>query len=72
MRIARFQSADGRVQHGIVRENGVQVIQGDILGPWTETGQRLPTKEVKLLAPLSPDQQAFNLSAIQSGYGWAL
>ena len=32
----------------------MQVIRGDIFGAWKETRQRLPMKEVKLLAPLAP------------------
>jgi len=54
MRLARFRTADGQVLQGIVRDDRVQVLEGDILGAWKKTRRRLPLRSVKLLAPLAP------------------
>ena len=53
MRLARFRTADGEVRQGVVRDEGVHLIEGDFLGAWQETRRQLPLKEVKLLAPLA-------------------
>jgi 2-keto-4-pentenoate hydratase/2-oxohepta-3-ene-1,7-dioic acid hydratase in catechol pathway len=54
MRLARCRLADGKVRHGVVRDGEVGLIRGDILGRWTETRERVPLADVKLLAPLAP------------------
>ena len=54
MQLARFRTAEGKVLQGVLRGDGLQLIEGDFLGSWKETRRRFPLTEVKLLAPLSP------------------
>ena len=54
MKIARFKTRDGNVAHGIVRNDEVCLIDGDIFGSWRETNTRRPLGELKLVAPIAP------------------
>ena len=52
MKIARFQLASGEVACGIVREDSLFLIEGNILGQWHETKTRVALQDVKLLPPV--------------------
>ncbi|NLX07303.1 MAG: fumarylacetoacetate hydrolase family protein [Phycisphaerae bacterium] len=54
MRIARFQTKDGKIQHGLVEGQTLKVIEGDALGSLKPTGQTCALADVKLLAPILP------------------
>jgi 2-keto-4-pentenoate hydratase/2-oxohepta-3-ene-1,7-dioic acid hydratase in catechol pathway len=53
MKLARFE-VSGNVNFGIVEEENVKVIEGDLFGDRNETGTVLALKDVKLLAPCRP------------------
>ena len=54
MKIARFSTTDGTIRCGIVRDDVIDVIEGDVLGPRRTTGATVTLSEVRLLAPLVP------------------
>jgi 2-keto-4-pentenoate hydratase/2-oxohepta-3-ene-1,7-dioic acid hydratase in catechol pathway len=55
MRIARFVPRSGGVpQYGIVRDETVIAIRGDVFGRWQETRARWPLGDVTLLRPVEP------------------
>ena len=54
MRMARFKTREGKIKQGLVQGDGVSVVRGDFCGRWSETRERLPLKEVTLLAPVAP------------------
>ena len=54
MRLARFEVKDGQILHGVIEDDSVVVVEGDILGEWKKTRQTFPLSEVKLLAPIVP------------------
>ena len=64
MRIARVRTPDNQIKYGIVENEAVVVVKGDILGKWEKTSERLPLDEVKLLAPVVPG----NILAIGKNY----
>lgn len=53
MKVARFE-AEGKVQYGVVQENQVKVIVGDLFTSVAETGQQYNLSDVRLLAPVEP------------------
>ncbi len=54
MRIARFKTNNNQIHHGIVRDDVVSVIEGDIFGQWKDSKQTFKLSEVTLLAPVTP------------------
>ena len=55
MRLARVRTAGGKILHGVVRGDSLDVIEGDLFGPRRESPSRvLPLKELRLLAPIAP------------------
>lgn len=55
MKFARFKvKAD--VYQGVLTEDTLKVIKGDLFGNWAYTGEMFPVNEVTLLAPLEPNQ----------------
>lgn len=63
MRIARFESTDGRVLHGRMRDDqSAEPLQGDLFGERRFGGERVGIK--RLLAPVSPP----NIFAIGRNY----
>ncbi len=53
MKIARFEHK-GKVVWGSLRENVLYVLTGDIFAGASETKEKLPLKDVKLLPPILP------------------
>jgi 2-keto-4-pentenoate hydratase/2-oxohepta-3-ene-1,7-dioic acid hydratase in catechol pathway len=54
LRVARIRTRDGVVASGIIRDENVHLIEGDILDQWRETSMRVPLRDVTLLAPVVP------------------
>jgi 2-keto-4-pentenoate hydratase/2-oxohepta-3-ene-1,7-dioic acid hydratase in catechol pathway len=54
MKIARFRHADSQPAYGVVRNDEILLIEGDIFGQWRETTGRVSLGDVKLLAPVVP------------------
>lgn len=55
MKFTRFTQCSSTYT-GVVLENTIREIKGDIFGDWQYTGKVFPVAEVKLLAPLAPNQ----------------
>jgi 2-keto-4-pentenoate hydratase/2-oxohepta-3-ene-1,7-dioic acid hydratase in catechol pathway len=55
MKFARF-TVDSKVYSGVVTEEGLQEITGDIFESWEYTGKVFSREEARLLAPLVPNQ----------------
>ncbi|WP_409290267.1 fumarylacetoacetate hydrolase family protein [Peribacillus sp. SCS-37] len=55
MKFTRF-TVNSSNHTGIFEEGTIREITGDIFGKWDYTGQTFSEKEVKLLAPLEPNQ----------------
>jgi len=53
---------DDSISYGVIENDTIAVIEGDILGQWQKTDSKVALEEVKLLAPIMPP----NLLAI----GW--
>lgn len=57
MKFGRFKhQANGTILQGIVTENGIQQIEGDIFSDWTNTDVTYQVDELELLEPLRPRQ----------------
>ncbi|MFC4323750.1 fumarylacetoacetate hydrolase family protein [Litchfieldia salsa] len=56
MRIVRFMDKENNKLTGIVTEDGIEEISGDIFGEWEKTGEILAESEVTLISPLEPNQ----------------
>lgn len=54
MKIARFLTAEGKSEQGIIRGEQVEIIRGDIFGDWKPVGTTFDLKQVRLLAPINP------------------
>ncbi len=54
MKIARFKTKDNQIKYGVVHGESVSVIDGNILGQWKETSQKVNLNDVTLLAPIDP------------------
>lgn len=54
MKLARVATADGDVVYGVVGDNVLEVLEGDLFGPYRKTGQTWSLRDVKLLPPVSP------------------
>ncbi|NGY86637.1 fumarylacetoacetate hydrolase family protein [Bacillus megaterium] len=55
MKFVRFAVQDSR-HTGVLKEDTISVIEGNIFEKWNYTGQTFLVNEVKLLAPLEPNQ----------------
>src|SRR5262245_1793927 len=55
MKFTRFTQGS-TVYSGVLTENTIQEIKGDIFGDWEYTGNRFSLADVTLLAPLQPNQ----------------
>ncbi len=55
MKIARIKHKEG-ISHGIIEDDRVNIINGNIFGQWEVSGKTLPLSGVKLLAPVEPLQ----------------
>lgn len=56
MKFARFKVKDSSIYKGVLIEDKVKEIKGNIFGDWEFTGKEFSINEVKLLAPLEPNQ----------------
>lgn len=55
MKYVRF-SHNGEVRYGVLKEDKISVLEGDLFGDRKETGEELPLDAVKLLAPCRPSK----------------
>ncbi|MFG6149205.1 fumarylacetoacetate hydrolase family protein [Halobacillus sp. B23F22_1] len=55
MKFARFTHKD-EVQYGVVTNDDISLIEGDIYGDWGYTGEVLALDQVSLLAPVVPEK----------------
>lgn len=55
MKFTRF-TLNSTVYSGVIEEDTIREIKGDIFGDWEYTGKTYSQAEVKLLAPLEPNQ----------------
>ncbi len=55
MKIARIEYK-GRISYGIIEDDRVNIIKGNIFDQWETSGKTLSLSEVKLLAPVEPPQ----------------
>lgn len=55
MKFVRFAIQDSR-HTGVLKEDTISVIEGNIFEKWDYTGQTFSPSEVRLLAPLEPNQ----------------
>lgn len=55
MKFTRF-TANSAIYTGVITEEKIKVIKGDLFGDWEYTGETFTRSEVKLLAPLQPNQ----------------
>ena len=56
MKFARFKVEGSEVYQGVLTEDTMKVIEGDLFGDWTYTGETFSVSEVTLLAPVEPNQ----------------
>ena len=54
-KIARI-NIDGRILYGLVQDETVREIDGDVFGAWTPTDQQHQLSDVKLLVPTTPSK----------------
>ncbi|RKL65531.1 ureidoglycolate lyase [Salipaludibacillus neizhouensis] len=55
MKFVRF-SVNSKISKGIIEQQSIKEVRGDIFAEWEYTGGEYLTKEVKFLAPLEPNQ----------------
>ena len=56
MKFARFKVEGSEVYQGVLTEDTMKVIEGNLFGDWTYTGETFSVSEVTLLAPVEPNQ----------------
>jgi 2-keto-4-pentenoate hydratase/2-oxohepta-3-ene-1,7-dioic acid hydratase in catechol pathway len=56
MKFTRFKVESSSVYKGVITEDAVKEIKGDIFGDWEYTGEAFSIGEVEFLAPLEPNQ----------------
>lgn len=56
MKFSRFKVEGSAVYKGVIIEDIVKAIEGDIFGDWAYTDETFSVSEVTLLAPLEPNQ----------------
>jgi 2-keto-4-pentenoate hydratase/2-oxohepta-3-ene-1,7-dioic acid hydratase in catechol pathway len=64
LRLVRFQVKDNEIQYGVIEEDKIIVIQGDILAQWQKTSDIVPLDEAVLLSPIVPP----NILALGKNY----
>lgn len=55
MKFVRF-TVNAKTSQGVLEQDAVKEIQGNLFGEWSYTGEAYPASDVKLLAPLEPNQ----------------
>jgi 2-keto-4-pentenoate hydratase/2-oxohepta-3-ene-1,7-dioic acid hydratase in catechol pathway len=55
MKVARFVH-NKEVHYGVIMNNGVKVIEGDIFSDWDYTGEIVELDQIQLLAPVVPNK----------------
>lgn len=55
MKFARFK-VNETVYTGVISEDAIKEIKGDLFGDWEYTGEEFSKSDIKLLAPLAPKQ----------------
>lgn len=55
MKFVRF-TAGAKTSQGVLEQDNVKEIQGNLFGEWRYTGETYAVQDVKLLAPLEPNQ----------------
>lgn len=63
-RIARFRAADGGARYGLVVDDSIRLIAGDLFGEWQVTDETVALADAQLLAPVDPP----NIIAIGLNY----
>jgi 2-keto-4-pentenoate hydratase/2-oxohepta-3-ene-1,7-dioic acid hydratase in catechol pathway len=53
VKIARFLES-GSISYGVLEEDNINIIEGNIFGNFSKTGEVIPVSKVKLLAPVEP------------------
>ncbi len=56
MKFARFKVEGSEVYQGVLTEDTMKVIEGNLFGDWAYTGETFSVSEVTLLAPVEPNQ----------------
>ncbi|TDL32649.1 DUF2437 domain-containing protein [Jeotgalibacillus sp. S-D1] len=56
MKFIRFKAQDDSIHKGIITDEGIDEIKGDIYGEWDYTGTTFAPRDISLLAPLEPNQ----------------
>ncbi|MBU7595749.1 fumarylacetoacetate hydrolase family protein [Metabacillus halosaccharovorans] len=56
MKFIRFIDNEGNKPHGIITAGMIEEISGDIFGEWVQTGKTFVESDVKVIAPLEPNQ----------------
>ena len=64
MRFVRFRTKDNQVSFGVVEDDSVRAVKGDIFGDWEKSADTLSIGDVTLLAPVAPP----NIIAIGLNY----
>ena len=55
MKFVHFQSSDSsESQAGILEGDAIRIVEGDIFGEWSHTGDAVSLADVKLRAPFAP------------------
>jgi len=54
MKLVRFADATGMVHHGVLSEDTIAPISGDLFGPRVRAGAGISLKSVRLLSPIAP------------------
>lgn len=56
MKYARFLTPEGDISYGIVKNDVITKLSGDLFGEHAESGEQFPLDQVKLLAPCRPSK----------------
>ena len=56
MKIARIEYDHGKTSYAVLKENGFNLIDGDIFGAYSLTGEIVTANDAKLLSPVQPKQ----------------
>lgn len=57
MKFVRFQSSGHKqIQAGVLTDKGIEVIEGDIFGEWSYTGETVNANAVELRTPFEPNE----------------
>jgi len=56
MKYVRFATQDGTTRYGVIQDEMIKLVNGDIFSGHEITDKRYPLEEVKLLAPVEPSK----------------